>query len=200
MAKVLTILDRITNLEAALNQVQQMSDSNVGQFRGALSNAVEVVAALIDVQGGKELDAKVQAKMDERRDARIAEQAKKAEDVLNTLLENGTLVVADVIGLDSVLTGREFDTEGNVTPPGYVQVQYAQLTDAAKAGLLGKGAGFVYENNGPKFEITGVYNFTSKAAVTPPLKEEALAPAEAPVEAAPATETPQEAPQTQTAE
>lgn len=164
MAKVPTILDRINSLEGAVNQLQQMSDQNLGQFRGALQSVVEVVAALIEVQGGSELDVKVQAKVQERRDARMAEQAKKAQDVLNTLLEQGTLEPATVAGEDSVITGREFDKEGNVIAPGYIQVQFSQLTDIAKKALLGQGPGFTFEGEGPKFEMTGVYNFAPPKA------------------------------------
>ncbi len=164
MAKVLTILDRINNLEAAANQLQQMSDENLGQFRGALSNVVEVVAALIDVQGGSDLDNKVQAKVNERREARMAEQAKKAADVLTTLLEQGTLVPADAVTEASVITGREFDKDGEIIPPGYVQVQFSQLSESAKKALLGQTVGFTFEANGPKFELTGVYAFAPPKA------------------------------------
>ncbi len=159
MSKVPTILERINALESTLTQVQRSTDGNLNQFRSALSNVVEVVSALVEVSGGKDLDDKVQAKLQERQDAKAAAEAQKAKDVLKQLVDAGTLAVADTITEESIIIGREFDKEGNVVAPGYVQVQFSQFVEDAKKALLGQGPGFVYETNGTKFEVTDVYVF-----------------------------------------
>lgn len=182
--KTLTILERVSLLERFADTSSTVLDQDFPQMKSALRNIIEVMNAVIEL-GGEGFDAKVQAKVMETRQARLDEQIAREKMMLDQLVQAGILDVADSIGEQSVVVGREFSPDGQPVGTGRAQARFDQFTPEAREKLLGQQVGFMLEVATGKFEVLEVYNpGTPKTPDTLPQESD---PATAPV-AAPASE------------
>lgn len=168
-------LERIAQLEKDLTQVVGSVQQALNQLGGRLGSLGETLDALVELTAGVE---QVQSQIESSRALRAQAQADAAKAALEKALADGVLLTAEKISENSILTGSETDKDGNVRPPGYIQLQFGGIKPEFQEKLKGQGVGFVLETEeGGKFTVTGVY----EANPNPPKAEEQAAPA--PVEA-----------------
>lgn len=168
MSKPLTILERVTLLERFADTASVVLDQDVPQLKSALRNLIEVINAVVEL-GGEGYDAKVQAKVMETRQKNLEAQIAREKQMLEQLVAAGILDVADSIGEQSVVVGREFSTEGEPIGSGRAQARFDQFTPEAREKLLGQQVGYMLEVATGKFEVLEIYNpGTPKAPETLP--------------------------------
>ncbi len=142
-----TLAERIEQIEKSLprlNEISLLRAQDVSkQFNGALGNVIEIVQAVIKLQGDG-FDARVQ-------------DEDNATRVLGQLVESGQLLAADTVTEDAVVVGNEFDGEGNPTPLAKAQVEFSSFIPAAKEALLGRGVGAKFQGTDGGFEVTAIY-------------------------------------------
>jgi hypothetical protein len=148
--------DRLATFEKAFQAIDELLQRTSGQHRGALQNVVEVLNAVIRLQGDG-FDARVEEEVLAARTRRAQEQLSKAKEVLQTLVDNKVLVPSETITEDSVLVGKELDLAGNLVGLGEAQAEFSQFTGPARAALLGKGVGAKFEGPEGQFEVTAIY-------------------------------------------
>ncbi len=183
--KTLTVLQRVDNHDRALGTLQQNMDEMFGSFRGSLHSAMELIEAVVGcIEGGP---AKIEAVIKENRQKRLVEKAEQEKTQVEHLVKTNVLSATDKITPTSLIVGRIFDKDGNVTGAGRNQVEYASLNLDVRENFLGQEVGFVFTTEaGEKFEVLEVYAITlpSPDAATPaPLAataEVAVVPAAAP--------------------
>lgn len=190
-AKTPGILERLSSLEETVRGLAGYSQQEFGQVKQTMTNLVEVLNGVISASGDGFAD-KVQAAILDLQKKRMAEQVEREKALLKQLVDNGALVVADKIGEQSVIVGREYNTEGEVLGSGRVQVRFSQFTPDAKAKMLGQAVGFLLEVETGKFEVLEVYDPAPPKEAVPsgPAPEAAPAPAAEAAPAAPAEATP----------
>jgi hypothetical protein len=155
--KPLTLLERTERLEKTLQMVYSEFQESTQKYQNALSGIIEVIDAIIALQGNA-FELRVQEEVTAQRTKRSEKKLEAAKNVLQSLVDSGAFVVAEVISKDSIIVGRELDKEGNVLGLGRVQVQLSQFSEEGQAFLLGKGIGAKYEGEKGFFEVTAVYD------------------------------------------
>jgi hypothetical protein len=153
-----------TNLEARVNEIQ------------------EYVNALAQLVG----EAEVSAKIRENQIARAEAAANAQKEGLEKAITDGRVVTADTTGEKSVIVCKETDKDGNLIPPGRVQMEFRQIIPTFKEKFLGTKVGAkVATPNGGSLEIVEIYDLVD---VPPPQAANAdVAPASTPGDDAPAT-------------
>lgn len=186
-----TILERIEMLEKASEQLYKLFENNFNEVRKTLSAFTETMTAIM-AANGPDFEPKVVAELKKIRNARFEAEQTRSKAVIDQLLDNKVVELADSIDSDSIVTGRYLDkTSGELTEPGYQQFEFKYFVEDAKPALLGKTVGFVYDTPAAtaNFEITGIYKYTKPGAKTettdlsePVVPTETLPSAEAAVE------------------
>ena len=170
--QVKSALERIGELEGVLPQIIAGFNQALMQLEQRLGEFGEAIDALVELAGGKDLvDSVIQSH-------RVA----RATANLNAALARGDLVKVEAVSEKSVIVGREFDKDGNLVPPGRVQLSFRGFKPEFREKLLGKGVGFVFdigaelaETTGTpagetvtgKFEVSEVYDRVEKAPENP---------------------------------
>jgi hypothetical protein len=174
--KTPTILDRLAALEEQVTELSQKSQTTIQEFaqavaqelqsvKGAASNIVEVVNAIIALNSDSSFEQKVQAHIESERKKRNEEASARAKALLESLVQAGALTPVNVIAENSVVVGREFNKEGVLTGTGRAQVRYNQFVPEAQKQLLGQGPGFVVHVDNGSFEVTEIYDPSEPKAV-----------------------------------
>lgn len=176
--KTRSALDRIDAVESTINELVSSLNGVIQQLNARLADMSEKLQAVTDVVGvenvTKALDALAQAKAEK--------QLASAKEALNDALTKGHLVPAATIGENSLVVGREFDKDGNLIPPGRIQLTFSGIKAEFQEKLKGQGFGFTVDTpTGGKFEVLEVYDFATAAKAT--------APSEVVVEATASTDT-----------
>lgn len=165
--KTRSALDRIDAVESTINELVSSLNNVIQQINSRLSDTTEKLQALTDVVG---VD-KVNDAMRTLALAKAEKQAAAAKEALDDALAKGQLVAGSVIGENSLVVGREFDRDGNVIPPGRIQLTFGGIKSEFQEQLRGQGFGFTVETPlGGKFEVLEVYDFvtaTTKAETAP---------------------------------
>ena len=169
--KPLTVLQRLDNHEKSLHAVQQNVDNAFSTLRSSVQSAMELLEAVVHtIEGGP---AKVEEVLKSKRMERAVEKAEQEKKQIETLVAQGVLKISEAITSMSLLVGRIFDKDGNVTGAGRNQVEFSALNPEIKEKFLGQGPGFVFTTDaGEKFEVLEVYE------INPP--QNAVAPTAAP--------------------
>lgn len=173
--QVRNITERVSDLEAFLQgdlaKVVQAIDDSLSAQRKAGNDLATVVAAVVEILGMDQVDAKIR----EISDRRAAEAAETAQKALYDALANGTVENEDVVSETSLIVGTEKDASGAPVGQGRVQLTYERIAPEYQRELLGKGVGTTFAtSNGGTFEVTGVYRILSSNTNT-----EASAPEQA---------------------
>jgi hypothetical protein len=151
-------LERIETLEAGYKSLVEALQGTLTQQAHEISTLKETIAAIKVVVGEKGIDDAIKAARIERAEARSA--AEKA--ALETQLSSGALVKADVISEQSVVVGKEVTADGEVIPPGRVQLIFGQFLPEFQEKLKGQSVGTTVDTPvGGKFEVTEIYDFVA---------------------------------------
>ena len=161
--RTLTLLERMETAEQTLSMhsrgfegLSESTEKGMAQLRGAMQNMVEVLNAVIKLQG-EGFEARIQEEIVAARAIRAKEQLEKAQSVLANLVANKVLVASDVITENCLIVGHEADAHGAPVGIGTKQVELTAFNPAAQAALLGKGVGEKYTSEDGSFEVTGIY-------------------------------------------
>lgn len=148
----------------ALENAFMAQNQQIGVLADEIDRLRQLVAAI-----GKRLNASIKASEeggltgDSVNKIILQENIKELESKVDFLIEQGVLTKNNeaAISEQTFVVGRTVDTEGNVVDPR-VQFAVGSLEQEVKKGLLNKKAGEIiaYEDGGPSFEITEVYDVT----------------------------------------
>ena len=170
--KLKTILERVQDVEEAEKQTSKAIgtlNQQTGFLRETLGNVVEVLQASL-AESGSVFEANVDKRVAAKRIELREQQDQRARDAVKQMVEAGTLVPVDVITEDTLITGRQFNLQGEISVP-LIQGPYSSYTESLQGALLGKNLGFVYEGPEGKFEVTEIYKFATPAPVVEPTQE-----------------------------
>lgn len=173
-------LQRLDAVEQTQAQVVQALNSTLGPLQQQFSQYVEIVDAVTAILG----DEVVANRVAEIRKERAIQQAEVQAQQVKTLVANGILAVASVIGEKSLIVGKEFDKEGHEMLPGRRQALLSQIRTDLQEKLMGQGVGFKLDTGDGAFEVLEVYDVIEKTAPTAEAAP-AAAPATAETEATP---------------
>lgn len=152
----LTLLEKYSKLEAEHNQTRQFAEHHINKLQAALGNLVELLAAMMRLQG-EGTEARVEEEIQAGRRRRAEAQLAKAQGVLQSLIDSKQLVVSETITKNSLLVGRPKTETGELIGLGTAQLEFSQFDDAAQADLLGKGVGAITKIPEGSFEVTAIY-------------------------------------------
>ncbi len=172
MAKQLTVLERIENLEQSRDSLDKKLDVTFNQIRGQVSNAMEVIEATVGTlaESTSELEKKIDEKMKANREKRKQAQIEQENKQLSQMIEMGVLKVADTISAASLFVVRTFDAQGEVLGIGREQVEFSRIHPSVSSEFLGKEVGFIFESGGRKIEVLEIYEILpSKEVATAPI-------------------------------
>lgn len=159
--KVPTVLERLQATEANVQRLQESVDGLFVNLRNSLQAQMEVMEAIIEVAkvSDPEVESKMQKVIETKRLEREVAKAEQEKKQVEQLVEAGILKQAELVSPDSVVVGRIFNKNGEVTGAGRVQSEYGRYTEACQKAILGQGVGFVYETEqAEKFEILEIYD------------------------------------------
>jgi hypothetical protein len=149
-------LERISGLEQDLQRLVGAVQQAFNESEAKLRDVSEVLDAAVALTPGG-VDA-IKAKMAELRTQRAADEATKAKEGLDNALLEGKVEQLQKIDADCIITGVEKDKEGNVIPPGYVQLAFSTIKPEFGKQMLDQGEGFTFATDGGgTFEVTGIY-------------------------------------------
>lgn len=154
----LTLSERLEAAEKKLTTLDEVvtlrTEQIAKQFGSALGNVVEALNAIIKLQPAG-FDMKVEEQIKADRTARRVAEIDRATQMLQTLIDNKTLVASDLVTEESVLVGTEFDASG--ASVGRAQIEFKQFEEAARVGLLGKTVGTKFEAPNGGFLVNEIY-------------------------------------------
>lgn len=144
--KALDAMARLDALEAEIKKtsegVSKMSRDVDDAFRRAnemLAQLNEQNNALIGLAGVDGVKAAIEANRIQSLNKMVEENKVKIAE----LVQSGKLVKVDTISEKSLLVGHEETPDGKVLPPGYLAVNFAQISsEDFRKELLGKNTGF----------------------------------------------------------
>jgi hypothetical protein len=157
---------RLGRYEQALQALDEAFQRTSAQQRGAFQNIVEVLNAVIRLQG-EGFEQRVEDEVVAARTRRAQEQLNKAKSVLQQLIDDKVLVAAETITPDSIIVGKELDAQGNLVGLGEAQAEFSQFTEDARAAFLGQGVGTKYTGPDGQFEVTAIYKPNPDLEKTP---------------------------------
>lgn len=147
-------LQRIESLENDVAQIAAAFQQVFGQIEATINQTNRVLDALIEEVGAE----KIQERMKATALKAATEQAEKAKASLAQAVEANQIRPAEVVTEQSIIVGRESDAEGNIIPPGYVQLAYFSVKPEFQERLLGQTVGHIVDTaNGGAFEVTEIY-------------------------------------------
>jgi hypothetical protein len=153
-------VERITDLETQIPSLLSQVNAGFANFGQRLNENTEIVNALttlVDSFAGHDAtSAKIQEVRIKRAEALAAEQVAG----ITKALADGTIVSSTTIGEKSVFVCTETDPQGEVIPPGRVQIEVQQLVPSFKSKFIGQGIGAsVPTPNGNTLTVTELYDF-----------------------------------------
>jgi hypothetical protein len=184
---VKSALERIDSLEQDMMNLAGGINEAMIQANNRMTGLAKIIEAVVELFGAETVDAKIKEVEKRNQDAALDAAKKALEDGVS----KGDLQKTDVVGDRTLIVGREFDKEGNLIPPGRVQLMFAGVRPEFQEKIKGQSAGFSVETpSGGKFEIMDLYTVIERAPE--PVATDAVEAVAAAVEAAPVA-TPVEA-------
>lgn len=186
--RVKSALERIESIEGDLPKLVAGVNNGFANLEQRLNEFTEILNAISQLVGEKTVGDQVTS----NRIARAEAMAQAQKEGLEKALAEGKVTVAEAAGEKTVIVGKEFDKDGNLIPPGRIQMEFRQIVPSFKEKFTGiKVGGTVETPNGGKIEVVELYDI----ADPPPEAANADAPADvatdaadaAPAAAAPAT-------------
>jgi hypothetical protein len=159
------VLERMAEVEAAVENFTQVFDSTFLQTRDHIALIMQTLEGIIGVakKTTPTFDVEVDEFMKTKRQERLQKKADSEKAQLDVMLKNGDVKVSEVVGENSLLVGRLFDPSGNLNGAGREQALFASFSPDAQTALLGKGVGFTFESsNKHKFELLEIYDAVPK--------------------------------------
>lgn len=140
------LMSRLESLEIQLNRIQAIEQLAVN-LRRSMTTVVEMMNAFVEEMGGAELQAKIQARLDEKRAAVRRAEAQRSGEVLKRLLESGQVEEVKVVGEDSILTCLENSLDGKIKGE-QLHMAVMQFPQEIAQELIGKEVGYVLKREG----------------------------------------------------
>lgn len=154
--KTKSLSDRLGQLEQGFTRFLVGVNQRLQGADQRLAMVEETLAALVELNGVDDVTKLINEKRIERaRQEAVEEKAK-----LDKGIEEGYVLVADVVGERSLVVGRHVGKDGTVVEPGRVQLVVPNVVAGFKEKLLGQPAGAklaMPDGNG-EFEVLEVYN------------------------------------------
>lgn len=161
LQRIEALEENFSNLVNSLQAIINRLDSTVGQ-------TYEAVDAIVAELGPDVVANRIKLNRQER-----AEQAAKvSKEELEKAIADGKLREASLVGEGTLLVGQDLDKDGNVVPPGYVQVAWATLKPEYQEKFKDQVVGSKIEVETGTFEITGIYEPVPEGEATPEIELE----------------------------
>lgn len=158
--QIRTISERVQDMEMRIPMFLAQANSSLNNLAGRLGENAEILNALVELFGQDIVSQRV----NENRLKRATEQAEEQKAGIAEGVKKGLLVPATVVGEKTLIVTEVKDKDGNVEPPGRLQMEAAKLTPAFRPLFEGKGVGTVVPAPaGGTLTITDLYD-----AVDPP--------------------------------
>ena len=158
----------VADIRKALQGIIPAINQTFTQTNQQLSEAVEVLDAVVKTLG----PSVIEAAMVEERQARATAQAEELKARLAEAVSNGTLISVDKVTEGSTIVGKETNVDGSTRHPGRAQVAYQKIKPEFQAKMLGQSAGYTVELEGEgKFEILEIYEQVEKPNVSSPASQ-----------------------------
>lgn len=168
--KASSAMERLDKTEARLGDVEQNHAKLAMATNQVLNKAFtessqlkEVVEGLIDLLGDvfkpKEGEnaptffEALESKLKQRHMGRQVEEASRVKGELEKQVAEGNLIPVETVEAGCIVTGTEYDKEGQVTHPGYVAISWDRLKPEYQEQLNGKNVGFKLTTDTGSFEI-----------------------------------------------
>jgi hypothetical protein len=183
-ARIRSALERIETLETEVPRIVAGVNNGFVNVEQRLNENTEIMNAIAELVGQDSVAAKVAENRLKRAEAAAQMQA----DGLAKALVDGHVTMVTTIGEKTIIVGKSFDKDGNIEPPGRVQMDYGKVKPEFKEQFLGKPVGTIIDTpTGGKLEVTELYEIVPPA---PPAENtDAPAPVAAAAVAADATPT-----------
>ncbi len=168
MAKQLTVLERLENLERGNESLDKKLDATFNQIRSQMSNAMEVVEGTVGIlsEATPDLPSKIDERMKANREKRKIALIEQEVKQMAQMVEMGVLKVVNAVSPTSLIVARTFDDSGEVMGIGREQFEYTRLHPSIAPEFLAKEVGFVYTaTNGRKIEVLEIYDIVPQNEV-----------------------------------
>lgn len=174
---------RLGDIETKLAIMMAQVNANFNQQGQRQNEMAEILNAVSQLLGAEDVTAKV----NENRATAAAATAASQKAEVEAKLASGELVPATTVIEGTIIVNEVIDAQGNVEPPGRLQMDTSHLTPAFKPQFMGKAIGDAIPAGDGKIVIKELYNVVPKAA--PAANDNAQAPTPAAgAAAAPATD------------
>ncbi len=152
--KTASAIEKIGELEKGFIALLEGVQNAIGTQNNQLGDQGEALAAVIDILGKEQVNAKIV----EKRKITVMDQVEKAKAALAMKIAEGTAKPVDIVTETALIVGKEYDDKGEVKFPGRLQVMVSQLKPEAKEAIIGKPANFsVTLPDGTKLEVNEAY-------------------------------------------
>ncbi len=159
-SKAKSALERIADLEQALQNILEAINKMFEQQHSRIGAVEQVVEAI----GREVVEYNFQVTIQAIGLDKATQAAETAKANLKKALEDGVIVVSEIVGEKSVICGVETNKDGEVIPPGYLQVTYDSLRPEVKEKAMGQAVGAKVElPAGGTYEIQAVYDIVEKS-------------------------------------
>ncbi len=194
-----SLSERLTSMEQGVMRLTIGVHQWFQENGPKISSLEEQVSALVELSGPDEVTRVI----NERRIERARAQAEVEKKSLEEGVADGYVLPAEKVEEKSLIVGRYFDKEGQVTEPGRAQLVIPGVQPQFKEKLLGASPGIMLDlPDGGKFELLEIYTIDeAKAAEVMAAKQAAAqAAAQAAGEVAKVDEVAEAAPESTTGE
>jgi hypothetical protein len=172
MEQKLTTLQRLENLESALEGLDERLEAAFSQLRVQVGTQLELLEAIIKVTKAESIpnfDDKLQEFIKAARLERDHKRVEAEKAHMAQLLEKNVIKVGESVTADSLVVLSVFNPDG--TPQGAGRVQFSMQNEMAnpevKGALVGQKVGFVWETpNKEKIELVEIYESVSSVPET----------------------------------
>lgn len=132
-------LERLDDLEIGIPNILSQVNIGFNQVNGRLNESTEILNAISQLFG-QDL---VTQKVNDNRVKAAEEKAEQQRQGVAKALADGAIIPAEVVGEKTVIVTEVKDKDGNVEPPGRLQMESPQLSPQFKPLFMGKGVGTV---------------------------------------------------------
>lgn len=161
------ILDRVNNLEKEHVRLLTALQKSFETTDNMLKSLSEILSAVVAILGPDEVTKAI----DDARQAAKEKEILKAKAALEGFVADGTVVIAPVVGPQSLVVGHETLPDGKDS--GRLQFLFKDLAEDRQAALLNKTVNDVIPfPSGSSFKVTEIYNVVEKPVVEKPVVQE----------------------------
>lgn len=156
------LMTRLEALEAQQARVPMIEQLAVN-LRRSMTTVVEMLNALVEELGGKELGERIQNRLDEKRAEVRRAEAKRSAELMKRLIDEGQLETVPEIDEESIIVALESSLDGKIKDEE-LQMAFMQFNPDIQAELKGKQVGYVLSREGQEvLKIQGIYKMRAQA-------------------------------------